>query len=138
LGGNPSTPVDVLRALATATDEQVRNAVGGNPSTPVDVLRSFATEPANPNHIVVDGRTVLRVLATDSDDDVGFTISSGDRVRIAVGGNPSTPVDVLRALATDSDLEVRSAVGGNPSTPADVALTLPHVCDVLPWRECFH
>ena len=44
LASNPSTPVDVLRALAQDEDWVVRSDVAENPSTPIEVLRALAKD----------------------------------------------------------------------------------------------
>jgi hypothetical protein len=41
---NPAVPVEVLRALATDQNWEVRLAVTQNPAVPVDVLRILATD----------------------------------------------------------------------------------------------
>jgi hypothetical protein len=43
--------------------------------------------------------------------------------------NPSTPVETLRTLARDEDLDVREAVAQNPSTSTDTLAMLAQVED---------
>ena len=44
--------------------------------------------------------------------------------RVAVAGNPATPLDVLRMLAYDRFIPVAASVAANPNTPTGVLTTL--------------
>lgn len=46
------------------------------------------------------------------------------RIRVRVGENPKTPIEVLEVLATDRNADVRIAVGTNPSTPTHISYGL--------------
>ena len=116
---NPSTPVDVLRTLASDENEYVRGGVARNPSTPVDLLTIQASDARsyvrggvarNPSTPV----SLLTILASDADM----------RVRRGATENPSTPADSLRTLASDADEVVRGGAAANPSTPVEVLRTL--------------
>jgi hypothetical protein len=59
--------------------------------------------------------------------------------RIQLARNPSTPVDVLRQLAMDTDRSVRERVVNNVSTPEDILAQLATDTDSwIRWRVALH
>jgi 3-methyladenine DNA glycosylase AlkC len=45
-------------------------------------------------------------------------------VREKVGGNPSTPPEILASMKDDKEVWVREKVGGNPSTPPEILASM--------------
>ena len=157
VAGHTSTPGDVLRALADDPTWLVQDEVASNPSTPGDVLAAFArsgrvevmANPSTPADAVAEG---LQSLADDPDEqyEEGTTrevlarapSTRADVLRIlathivrgswhlpvCVAENPSTPVALLRTLAT----QLAFAVTRNPSTQDDVLRTL--AADPVNWE----
>jgi hypothetical protein len=145
VAGNPSTPADVLRALAVDNWSGVRVAVAGNPATPLslrvtlleqlakendgDVRKAIADNPSTPvallEQLAKDAHILVRKsVARNPSAPIALLEQlakhADSDVRESVAGNPSTPADVLRALAVDNWSDVRAAVAGNPAVPADV------------------
>jgi hypothetical protein len=119
LARNPSAPGEALTRLAEDPDPGMRIGVALNPSTPVELLTRLAEEPDKDMRrcVAENPSTPVTALMRLADD-------SDKSVRSDVAGNPATPVEVLLRLADDSDKSVRSDVAGNPATPVQVLLRL--------------
>ena len=123
---DPSTPIDLLRKLASDENEYIRRGAAENPSTPADLLRELADDKnmwvrwgvaQNPSTPV----DLLTLLASDAKIEV----------RKGVAKNPFTPVDLLDKLAhdllaSDEDAGIRRGAAANPSTPVDSLRKLAH------------
>ena len=69
-----------------------------------------------------DANTRLAVAGNPRTPVSSLTLLAGDKdddVRAGVASNPNTPTELLELLAKDSDEVVRWAVAGNTSTPSD-------------------
>lgn len=133
---NTNTPPEVLTALAKTSGIEPRNYVAENPSTPPDTLRALAKEgfgynltrnSSTPPDILTDilsawakagdyphSYFAAEHTATPPDFLIALARSCDSRVRKAVAGNRSTPVNTLRLLEHDDDLEVRGRASNNP------------------------
>ncbi len=103
---DPSTPAFILAKLAQDAVENLRWRVARNQSTPIEVL----------NELVGDKNEYVNMFALAN---LAPRIPPS-AVLVAVAGNPSTPVEVLKMLAQQSDILVLLAVAGNRSTPLEV------------------
>jgi hypothetical protein len=119
----PEVASQILTALASDSNSNVRCAVASNHAVPVavlstllrdedeDIRRTVSLNPRAPRGALED---LLKTLSHDSDLDVYAQIAN----------SPSTPISILTALArTDKPQTVR-CVAGNRSTPNDVLVEL--------------
>ena len=89
------------------------------PSTAQDVLSSLVKSKK---------REVSAALATRPYEPA-LPVLAQDKVltvRVAVAKQPQTPLDVLKVLAADADVEVRKAVLANPSATDEGGDRYPH------------
>lgn len=143
VAGNHNTPIEILESFATDSDLNIRYRVAGNPSTPAEILKSLISDYNNLILRAVAGNPstpaqILVMLADDSEDwfdeyvannfnqysdytkkDVVFSEYGGIVENIAK--NPSTPIAVLRSLASDADYQGRKYyIVENPNAPGEI------------------
>jgi hypothetical protein len=95
LAGNTRTPADVLAALASDDDEDVRYIVARNPSTPPSVLERLYAEPHTRTSLAVNPSvplSILTKLAGDPDSVVRYNLRF----------NRSLPPEMRDTIAKDS------------------------------------
>ena len=114
LARHPRTSAEVLAALATDEDADVRWVVALRSSTPAELLNDLASDKNKyvRRAVALNLSTpaeLLNKLASDKDVDV----------LLGVALNPRTSAEVLAVLATDEDAGVRWGVAKNPSAPAE-------------------
>ena len=120
LAGNRNTPGDVLGELVkNNNDETLRFFVARNPNSSRElVITLLETMPFMDKRELAEDTSstsdLLRILALDADDIVLFNLSY----------NPSTPVDVLRALAKDEHWGVRCNVAEHPKASSKILVML--------------
>lgn len=124
LAENPGVPPSVLEVLARSKDEEVLELLAKNPNTPESAivliaktdddwtLERVAVHPNAPAEVL--GKLVKKDLIYD------------ERILRDIAGNPKTPVDALKKLASEDDPSIKGAVATNPSTPTDL---LQMLCD---------
>lgn len=97
VAANPSTPPDVLEALADDSESCVRKKVAANPSAPIELIEQFADS---------EDSGVRVFLATNPSTPSGLleSLAADDNklTRRNVAAHPSTPEAVREALAADS------------------------------------
>ncbi|GHU16927.1 hypothetical protein AGMMS50243_04240 [Betaproteobacteria bacterium] len=108
---------EVLRALASEQDIDIRAYVAEHPNTPPEVL-SVLTLDLNP----AVQEAALKALwerhcARESSEAAKI---SDIMARRRVSFHPDTPAGVLRTLADDQDIDVRVNVAVHPNTPPNV------------------
>ncbi len=107
--------VELLRDLATnEADMGARWAVAKNPHTPEDVLVTLAKDEVN---------LVRALVATNPKTPPSILekfFSDEKIVRDGLSGNPSTPVKILKILASDADKMVRMRLAENCSAPKEI------------------
>lgn len=115
---NPSTPTDVLYALA-AGPPRVVGALASNPGAPSELLARLAT--------MEDGSRVhwqlARNPATPPDLLGRWLLEAGD-LSGASSTNPSTPAAALADAAVHADARVRGNAARHPNTPAELLARL--------------
>lgn len=146
LASNPSCSPELLTILAKDDDSDVRERVAGNPSAPVELLRSMTSDSdysvrrklvANP---ALPADALMPWLAVETDSDVlesasrrddlpvavlrAWAVSDSYRMRQAAAKHPSTPPDLLLALASDHDSDVLAALVTRPELDARTILAL--------------
>ncbi len=109
------TMVELLRDLAVnEADMGARWAVAKNPHTPEDVLSDLAKDKVN---------LVRALVATNPATPPSILekfFSDEKIVRDGLSGNPSTPVKILKILASDSDKMVRMRLAENTNAPQEI------------------
>ena len=120
-----STSPDTLRELSESTHSEVRVAVVGNPRLPREALEDLTYD----EYEEVRGAALAIISTSDPSTPVESLKErakpwNSAAMRKAVAENMSTPLEVLRELARDDDMEVRKAVAQNPNTPAEVLFDL--------------
>lgn len=99
LARNPSTPADVLTALADGADWELRRVVAGNRSTPAETLALLSRD--------VSGGVKEAVVMNPSTPPYALTTLAGDHtwgVRRLAANNPNTPPEAFAILAADESL----------------------------------
>ena len=109
------TMVELLRDLAVnEADMGARWAVAKNPHTPQDVLSDLAKDEVN---------LVRALVATNPATPSAILekfFSDEKIVRDGLSGNPSTPLKILKILASDSDKMVRMRLAENTNAPKEI------------------
>lgn len=140
---DPSTPEDVLMALAHDEESMVRRSVALNPAAPEGVFtllaqgddddrRCVAESPFAPEGVVrglMEDALAIRQAVEASPYVTGelichFESDEKDPVLDAVVRNPSVSEGILRRLAKVDDWSVRYLIAYQPATPADVMQAL--------------
>jgi hypothetical protein len=88
----------VLEILASDKNEVVRRSAYGNPSSPL----------ASANNLNAPDEVIKKLASEEA------------WVRVSAASNPSTPLEVLVALASDEELNVRFAVLNNSKMPLNL------------------
>ncbi len=113
LESNKTSP-EVIKYLATAKYDYIREYVANHPNTPVEALKILAGDEnpdvrgyvaKNPN----TPREILETLAGDTDD----------YVREYISKNPNTPEEALIQLSKDKSYYVRINVAQNSNAPIE-------------------
>jgi hypothetical protein len=111
--------VELLSDIATnPIDMGARWAVAKNPHTPTEVLNILAKDSVN---------LVRALVATNPSTSVDILekfFSDEKIVRDGLSGNPSTPIKILKILASDSDKMVRMRLCDNPSVTKEILNSL--------------
>ena len=140
---NVNCPVELLLALATDKNKDVRGDVARKVNCPIAVL--VVVVEASPDDVLVasdpdTGEYLLALLVKSKNGKVraplarcryepALPVLAQDKVltvRVAVAKQPQTPLDVLKVLAADADVEVRKAVLANPSATDEGGDRYPH------------
>jgi len=106
--GKSDLLVALLRDLSEVDDMGSRWAVAKNHHTPIDILEKLAKDPVS---------LVRALVATNPSTPVAILhrlFSDEKIVRDGLSGNPGTPEELLKILATDRDKMVRMRVAENP------------------------
>ena len=116
---NPSTPSSALRCLAADRDARVVHAAAANPGCPPDDLARLASSDDTNIRVAVAANhacppTALAVLGYEGPHGAG-----PHTVTARVAGNPSTPADTIKQLATHPSHDTRVAAAANPSSDAE-------------------
>ncbi len=133
-----SCPTDMLEALS-ADEPKVRGAVAGNPETPVETLRRLASDAACHDALARNPKVPMEVLAelwssatADSREALAHNPSlpvpllleiaalPEDALRAVVAANPSLPTAAAERLADDHAPTVRRAVAARDDLPEDI------------------
>ncbi len=141
MAGDPTTPDDVLAALAKDQSSTVREMVAQNPNASAAALEALSIDTDNKVRWCVAQNpkasitTVLQSLAKDQLSDVRRSVAMNpiaspdladdvlaalarhqvSTVRQMIAKNPNTSAAVLEALSIDADSAVRSCVAENPN-----------------------
>ena len=136
---NPSTPTDVLYALASGPPRVV-TALARNPRAPSELLArlvaledgsrvhwQLARNPATPRELL--GRWLLEAgdlsgpastnPSTPAEALADAAVHAKVRVRGTAARHPNTPTELLARLVADPDDTVALSAAANPSTPSD-------------------
>jgi hypothetical protein len=113
---HPNVKADTLHRLVGDPRLQVVTAIATTRRTPTDVLcRIVAERP--------EATVACRKIAASRDlPEETFWLLAMNRawvVRASLGRNPHTPVDVLRSLATDPQVQYFTDLATHPNLPAD-------------------
>ena len=117
LAANPSTPTDLLEALAQ--DQALMGAIAWNTGAPL-AIRQKALEAEAGSDEWVYRQNVAKCNDTAASVLESLSLDPESAVRRGVASNPQTPLKVLEKLSEDSDRWVRHEVARNPSTPMAV------------------
>ena len=126
-----------MTALAKDQREYVRRGVAENASTPIELLVLVVEAARDDVLVALAPDTVEEVLASLVESrnasvraalaarpyEPALPVLAGDKVttvRVAVAKQPRTPLDVLKVLSADADVEVRKAVHANPSATDEI------------------
>lgn len=151
LAANPSTPPDLLAALAndfTLTTD-LRPIVAANPAAPLATLREFAAgraldlarialrHPAYPAPAAADSDVAARRWRAIHEPAAlaGLARDKDRVVRTLVAGHPAAPPATLAQLAADKGGPVRAAVAAHPATAPGLLAALARDPDSLVVRE---
>jgi hypothetical protein len=139
---NPVAPAELLKVLATSTDEAIKQSVTANPNTPIENLMTLGAKypkllRENPifDLLLLENFNFLEQMPPETL--VGLLslpeileklarkpLSRLDlHVRVELAKNPNTPINILEILAHDQDQDVRSFVAENPNTPNKTSRT---------------
>jgi hypothetical protein len=143
---NPVAPAELLKVLATRSDEEIQKAVTANPNTFIEELMTLGAEfpkqllenpifdlllLENPNFLEqMPSKTLIGLLSLpEIPEDFVILVQkylprmdSRDRQNIAKNFN--TPIKFLEILAHDQNLFIRFLVAKNPNTPIALLETL--------------
>jgi hypothetical protein len=118
--GNPSTPIDELKTLASDEIDNVRRRVGENHKTPTEILITLAVDDNTEVRIAVaenpgTPQEIIHQLCCDDSVDVRYSLAE----------NPNLPVEILEKLIEDSNPYVshraqRTLMILRPSTIAEM------------------
>lgn len=89
-------------------------AIAGDPHATHDELASV------PDNVRIEARSVVARASKDPGLLVAFATDTAENVRVAVGLNAHTPLDVLERLSRDKNGYVRGAVAGNSAASAEI------------------
>ena len=116
LAENPACGADLLRSLAGHSDETVRCAAAEHRSCPTDALAALAA-----------GSSVAAAAAAAENPNCPAGIiaalahgGSHVAIRAAAASNPNCDLELLRSLATSSEILIRWAAAENPACPSDI------------------
>jgi hypothetical protein len=117
---NPSFDSELLEQLSTDESSIVRWAVGGNASTPPDVLGRLSEDGSLRVRATAlsNVRCPTAALAKIESNDGGYT------ELLCVAENPSSPPEVLERLARRKDPAIQRGVATNPSCPPGLRAAL--------------
>jgi len=119
VANHPNTPAEAFKILAGDEKPDVREYVALNPNTPAEAFKILAGDE-NPDvrgYVAKNPNTPREILETLAGD-------TDDYVREYIAKNPNTPEEAFKILATDKDDYVRINVAQNPNTPEDVLIQL--------------
>ena len=126
------TSAEILIKLAGDSDRDVRQAVADNPKVPEEALEPlfsgwFAGLDAPMSLVELYRRaTHLQPLPEEL---LAKLAGGNDWAKRLAARHPSTPLESLRALASDEEWRVRQAVAANPNLSAEILLQLAQDSD---------
>lgn len=115
-------PPSILSALARFNDHQLNRHIIRNGRTPLEALRHLrrvVTDEHSLGGIAAHRNASADLLAT-------FRASGLPVIRFSLAGNPSTPADILEAIALDASKDERRVLAGNPGATERLLGTLWH------------
>jgi len=125
---------EILRALASSDEWEVREAVAWHENTPSDIVKTLAEDNDSDVRRATQDRSFPREWRTKTDDEKVAALQSADvlpeiihtlatsdrwRLRQAVAWSPSTPESILEKLQEDDDDDVKAAATIERQLPLD-------------------
>jgi hypothetical protein len=134
LNTSPDISAEILRALASSDDWEVREAVAWHENTPSDAVKTLAEDNDSDVRRATQDRSLPREWRTKTEDEkvaalqsahvlpkIIHTLATSDRWRLrqAVAWSPSTPESILEKLKDDDDDDVIAAATIERQLPLD-------------------
>ena len=106
IAGNPATPPEVLKLLAS--DSLVCRTVAGNRNTPIEILKTLAADrdPQIRYRVAGNPNTPPEILESLLNDYNNSVNENNSLIFEAVAKNPNTPPEILKSLAANSEKQV--------------------------------